>query len=244
MEEKMARAEVTPGIIGASKEEIESLTGKGAEKGLISWIPRRLKIAMRVVVGLGATGTVGAAIWEVTHPPAITEKVSAAQIPPEILAVNKCKIEIVRDEVEKYDVNVEEVIDFLSLQGIGSATSIELHLLDKSFSELWGGTHAREVVGCRHGKCKDTHSYFIEFYMKEDLRKGFVLPEKYGENALKELEGAEAWNWVLAHALYHIIEMEKAGEVESYPHHELTATQFANENFERPFFIEKEGSRK
>jgi len=78
----MARAEVTPGIIGPSEEEIKSLTGKGAKEGLIPWIPKRLKIAMGVAVGLGATGTVGAAIWEANHPPAITEPVSAAQIPP------------------------------------------------------------------------------------------------------------------------------------------------------------------
>ena len=59
----MARAEVTPGMIGPSEEEIKSLTGKGAKEGLVPWIPKRLKIAMGVVVGLGATGTVGAAIW-------------------------------------------------------------------------------------------------------------------------------------------------------------------------------------
>jgi len=36
----MAKAEI--------KTEIKSLTGKGAEKGLIPWIPKRLKIAMGV----------------------------------------------------------------------------------------------------------------------------------------------------------------------------------------------------
>ena len=40
----MAKAEITPGIIGPSKEEVESLTGKGAKEGLVPWIPRRLKI--------------------------------------------------------------------------------------------------------------------------------------------------------------------------------------------------------
>ncbi|TSC54458.1 MAG: hypothetical protein LiPW31_106 [Microgenomates group bacterium LiPW_31] len=216
-------------------------------------MPRGFRVAASIGLILAMTGSqarTGEGVVEASVlPPAkskeATLEVSAAQIPPapEILAVNKCKIEVVRDEVEKYDVNVEEVIDFLSSQGIGSETSIELHLIDKSFKEIWGGKRARETIGCRHGKCEETHSYFIEFYMKDDL-KDFVLPKEYGENVLIELEGVDAWNWAMAHSLYHIIEIEKTDEVESYPHHELTATQFANENFERPFFIEKEGSRK
>lgn len=159
----------------------------------------------------------------------------------EVLAADKGRVEVVRDEVEKYDVNVDEVTNFLSSQGIGSETSIELHLLDESFKELWGGTHAREMVGCRHGKCEETHSYFIEFYMKDDL-KDFVLPKEYGENVLKELEGVEAWNWVMGHSLYHVMEIEKTGE--TTPDYDFVATQFANENYERPFFIEKETSGK
>lgn len=84
MENPERKSRIEPGIIGPSEEEIKSLTGEGAKEGLIPWIPKRLKIAMGVVVGLGATGTVGAAIWEATHPSAITEPASATQIPPEI----------------------------------------------------------------------------------------------------------------------------------------------------------------
>lgn len=243
----MARAEIEGQIAPREWTESQFL------KAVAAWDKLSWKAKGAAVGGLLFLG--GIAGWEfhegrvelpITQPVEGKEtslEISAAQIlpAPEILAVNKCRIEVVRDEVEKYDVNVDEVTNFLSSQGIGSETSIELHLLDESFKELWGGTHAREMVGCRHGKCEETHSYFIEFYMKDDL-KDFVLPKEYGENVLKELEGVEAWNWVMGHSLYHVMEIEKTGE--TTPDYDFVATQFANENYERPFFIEKETSGK
>lgn len=113
MGEKMEKVEIEPGIIDPSKEEIESLTGKGAKEGLIPWIPGEWKKGIATALGLATAGGVGAGAgvaafnWYVEHHPAIVEPASAAQIPPEIVVSSE--IRTASEYIEKAPVEVEEI---------------------------------------------------------------------------------------------------------------------------------------
>jgi len=79
----MTKEGITPGIVGPSKKEAESLTGKGAGEGLIPWIPGEWKKTIGVILGITGMAGAGAVIWELAHQrPAIVEPITATQIPP------------------------------------------------------------------------------------------------------------------------------------------------------------------
>lgn len=129
MEEEMAKAEITSGLIGPSEEEIQEINklaeeGKLEPKGLVPILSPGARTAIAAVLGLGCTGCTGPLIVELErliHPPAITEEISAAKIPPEIATQDferfRVQVEAPKTEiVPKPEVEGEKRVESYTVQ--------------------------------------------------------------------------------------------------------------------------------
>jgi hypothetical protein len=153
----MAKTEIKSGIVAPSQEEIESLTGKGAKEGLIPWIPKEWKREIATALGLAIAGGVGAGAgvsafnWYLEHRPAITEPVSATQIPPEIVVHHETEKAPAEDFLVQIQVP-EPIVPSEKPPEVEPVTSYEvqpgdtLTAIAKKFGLPWPALYGKNVI--------------------------------------------------------------------------------------------------